>query len=68
MARYRICRRDAEGCIVSSADSDFASDCEACLVAESLIEPGEHAEVRQGTRRVQRVGLSRTAKRPPFMN
>ncbi len=68
MARYRIYVRDTEGRIVSSAHSDFASDHEACLVAESLVEPGEQAEVWQGTRRVQLIGLSRTAKRPQFMN
>jgi len=68
MARYRIYLRDAEGRIMSSADSDFASDHEACVIAESLVEPGEHAEVWQGTRRVQLVGLSKMAKPPRFMN
>ncbi len=48
MARYRIYVRDTEGRIVSSAASDFASDHEACLIAESLVEPGEQAEVWQG--------------------
>lgn len=68
MARYRIYLRDAEGRIMSFADSDYASDREACLIAESLIEAGEQAEVWQGVRRVQLIGLSRTSKRPQFLN
>jgi len=68
MARYRTCLRDTEGRIVSSADSDFASDREACVLAESLIEPGEQAEVWHGVRRVQLIGLSRSTERPRFMN
>ncbi len=68
MARYRIYLRDIEGRIVSHADSDCASDREACLIAESLIEAGEQAEVWQGIRRVQLIGLSGTSKRPRFMN
>jgi len=68
MARYRIYLRDAEGRIMSYADSDCASDREACLIAESLIEAGEQAEVWQGMRRVQLIGLSGMLKRPQFMN
>jgi len=68
MARYRIYLRDTEGRIMSYADSDCASDREACLIAESLIEAGEQAEVWQGMRRVQLIGLSGMSKRPQFMN
>jgi hypothetical protein len=59
MVRYRIYLRDAEGRIMSHADADCASDREACVLAESLIEPGEQAEVWHGVRRVQLIGLSR---------
>jgi len=68
MARYRIYLRDTEGQIMSHADADCASDREACLIAESLIEAGEQAEVWQGIRHVQLIGLSGTLKRPRFMN
>ena len=68
MIRYRIYLRDAEGRIGSHADADCASDREACIVAESLIEPGEQAEVWQGVRRVQLIGLSKGKERPRFIN
>jgi len=68
MVRYRIYLRDAEGRIMSHADADCASDREACVLAESLIEPGEQAEVWHGVRRVQLIGLSRSMERPRFMN
>ncbi len=53
---------------MSHADSDCDNDREACMIAENLIEGGEQAEVWQGTRRVQLIGLSGTLKRPRFMN
>jgi len=53
---------------MSYADADCASDREACLIAGSLIEAGEQAEVWQGVRRVQLIGLSGMSKRPRFMN
>lgn len=68
MARYRIYLRDAEGRIKSHADVDCASDLEACIVAESLIGPGEQAEVWHSVRRVQLIGLSKGTERPRFMN
>ncbi len=68
MVRYRVYLRDAEGWIMSHADADCASDREACVLAESLIEPGEQAEVWHGVRRVQLTGLSRSTERPRFMN
>ncbi len=68
MVRYRIYLRDAEGQIMSHADADCASDREACVIAESLIEPGEQAEVWHSVRRVQLIGLSKSTERPRFMN
>lgn len=68
MVRYRIYLRDAEGRIMSHADADCANDREVCIVAESLIEPGEQAEVWQGVRRVQLIGLSKGTERPRLMN
>ena len=52
MVRYRIYLRDAEGRIMSHTDADCASDREACVLAKSLIKPGEQAEVWRGVRRV----------------
>jgi len=68
MVRYRIYLRDAEGRIMSYADADCASDHEACVLAESLIEPGEQAEVWRGVRRVQLIGFSKGTERPRFRN
>jgi len=68
MVRYRIYLRDAEGRIMSHVDADCASDREVCIVADSLIEPGEQAEVWHGVRRVQLIGLCKGPERPRFMN
>ncbi len=68
MVRYRIYLRDAEGRIMSHTDADCASDREACVLAKSLIKPGEQAEVWRGVRRVQLIGLSKGTERPRFMN
>ena len=58
MARYRIYLRDEAGMIMSDAECDCANDREACMIAESLIEPGEQAEVWDGLRRVRLIGIS----------
>ncbi len=68
MVRYRVYLRDAKGRIMSRADADCASDREACILAESLIEPGEQAEIWHGVRRVQLIGFSKGTERPRFMN
>jgi len=53
---------------MSHAKADCASDREACLLAESLIEAGEQAEVWDGLRRVRLIGCSAVSDRDPFMN
>ena len=68
MARYRIYLRDKDGVIMSHADSECASDREACMVAGSLIEPGEQAEVWNGLRRVRLIGISILSDRRRSIN
>lgn len=68
MARYRIYLRDHDEQIITHAHADCASDREAYMVAESLVEPGEQAEVWDGLRRVWPVGLSMATDRYRFIN
>jgi len=63
VTRYRIYLRDTDEQIISHGDTDCATDREACMIAESLIEPGEQAEVWDGMRRVYLIGVTGTAKR-----
>lgn len=68
MASYRIYLKDPDDLIVSHADADCATDFEACIIAEILIEPGGQAEVWMGLRRVQVIGLSMASDRSRFIN
>jgi len=64
MARYRIYLRDIDEQIISHGDTDH----EACIIAESLIEPGQQAKIWIGMRRVYRIDVTRTAKRYRSLN
>ncbi len=64
MARYRIYLRDSDDRIIRRGEANCSSDREACIIAESLIEPGRQAEVWDGTRRVSLTGLSTVSDRP----
>jgi len=68
MAWYRIYLRDSDEHIIGHATADCASDREACMVAESLIEPGKQAEVWNGLRHVWLVGISMASDRYRFIN
>lgn len=68
MASYRIYLKDTDELIVSHANTDCATDVEACRIAESLVDPGGQAEVWAGLRRVQVIGLSMASDRFRFVN
>jgi len=68
MPRYRIYLRNADEQIVSHADTDCANDCEVCVLAESLLGPGEQAEIWEGLRRVRLVSLYTALDRHRFIN
>lgn len=68
MPRYRIYLRNADEQIVSHADTDCASDSEACVLAESLLQPGQQAEIWQGLRRVRLVSLYTASDRNRLIN
>lgn len=68
LAQYRIYLKNNDEQIITHANADCASDREACMVAESLIEPGEQVEVWNGLRRVWPVGLSIASDRFRFIN
>ncbi len=68
MASYRIYLKDRDDLIVSHANTDCATDIEACIIAESLIEPGWQAEIWTGLRRVQVIDLSMASDRYRFIN
>lgn len=68
MASYRIYLKDIDDLIVSHANTDCATDIEACKIAQSLIEPGWQAEVWAGLRRVQVIGISMASDRYRFIN
>jgi len=68
MARYRIYLRGSDEQIISHGDTDCATDHEACIVAASLIEPGEQAEIWHGARRVHLIGLAMLAEQHRTIN
>ena len=68
MACYRIYLRDTDEEIVSHGNVDCDTDRQAWTIAESLIEPGEQAEVWDGLRRVQLIGLSMASDRHRSVN
>jgi len=68
MARYRIYLRGSDEQIISRGDTDCATDHEACIVAASLIEPGQQAEIWHGARRVHLIGLAMLAEQHRTVN
>jgi len=60
--------RNADEQIVSHADTDCANDSEACVLAESLLQPGQQAEIWQGLRRVRLVSLYTGSDRNRLIN
>lgn len=68
MARYRIYLRDADEEIIGHGNTDCATDREAGMIAESLIEPGEQAEVWDGMRCVYLIGITAIARRHQSIN
>lgn len=68
MASYRIYLKDTDELIVSHTNTNCATDVEAVIIAESLIEPGGQAEIWAGLRRVQVIGLSMASDRYRFIN
>ncbi len=68
MARYRIYLRGIDEQIISHGDTDCATDHEACIIAASLIEPGQQAEIWHGARRVHLIGLAMLAEQHRTIN
>jgi len=68
MPRYRIYLRNADQQIISHADADCANEIEACVLAESLLQPGQQAEIWEGLRRVRLVSLNTTSDRNRLIN
>lgn len=68
MPRYRVYLRNAEEHIVSWADTECADDREVCVLAESLLEAGEQAEIWHGPRRVRLVMLYTTSDQQRLIN
>lgn len=68
MARYRIYLRDSDEQIISHGNTVCATDYEACIVAASLVEPGERAEIWHGVRRVHLIGLATLAEQHRTIN
>jgi len=53
MPHYRIYVLDRDKCVISHIDVDCDTDREACVVAESLLEPDRYVEVWNDTQRVR---------------
>ncbi len=53
MPHYRIYVLDRGKCVISHIDVDCDTDREACVVAESLLEPDGHVEVWNDTQHVR---------------
>ena len=68
MACYRINVVASRNGVVSSSDLTCATEREACVVAESMLEPGLRAEIWTVGERVRVVTVHRTATRPALAN